>query len=180
MKRGETTRSLGKAVGATSGAVTGWRNGATPRPDITRRIADYFGVAVEVLVDDARDLPADYDAPTAEETSDHLVAAPLEAAAKRANKLPGTAKERQEAFEIYLRHLRDLRAEAEKIAGGDTSVAVAVFDRMLAAWLSIEQQSPLDSEAVKEAILSGRKKGFRSASEIIHGVHPSSHEERTG
>ena len=64
---GETTRSLGAAVGATSGAVTGWTNGAMPRPDAMRRLADYFGVKVEDLLDEARELPGSVETELLEE-----------------------------------------------------------------------------------------------------------------
>lgn len=177
--RGETTRSLGNAVGATSGAVTGWRNGASPRPDMAKRIAEHFGLSVETLLDDSRELPEEYASPLVEDPAEQLVAAPLAVAARQADKLPGTAKERQAAFEIYLRQLRDLRAEAEKIAAGNTPVAVALFEKMLATWLSLDPTSPLDSEAVKDAILAGRRKGFRSAAELSSASSPS-HEEKTG
>lgn len=33
-----------------SGTVTGWKNGAIPRPSVLRRIAEYFGVTVAELV----------------------------------------------------------------------------------------------------------------------------------
>ena len=34
-----------------SGTVTGWKNGAVPRPGILRNLADYFGIPVEELLD---------------------------------------------------------------------------------------------------------------------------------
>ena len=57
--RGQTTRSLGSAVGVSSAAVTGWSKpaGARPRPEVAKRLADYFDVTVDVLLDDSKDLP---------------------------------------------------------------------------------------------------------------------------
>lgn len=58
-RRGLTTRALGSAVGVTSAAVTGWTSGAKPRPDATARLAAFFEVSVDDLLDDRRDLAAD-------------------------------------------------------------------------------------------------------------------------
>lgn len=38
-----------------SGSVTGWKNGATPRPAVLLRIANYFGQPVEYFSDDSDD-----------------------------------------------------------------------------------------------------------------------------
>lgn len=35
-----------------SGTVTGWKNGASPRPSVLLRIADFFGVSVDYFFDD--------------------------------------------------------------------------------------------------------------------------------
>lgn len=40
----------------TSGAVSGWKNGAKPKPDKIKIIADYFGVTVEYLLNDNVDI----------------------------------------------------------------------------------------------------------------------------
>ena len=55
---GITTRSLGARVGVTSAAVTGWCNGASPRPAVTAKLAEFFGVSVDDLLDDTRELPS--------------------------------------------------------------------------------------------------------------------------
>lgn len=35
-----------------SGTVTGWKNGAKPRGPVLKRLADYFGVTVEELINE--------------------------------------------------------------------------------------------------------------------------------
>ena len=57
--RGLSTRSLGDAVGVSNGTVAGWTRGAQPRPDVAKRLADHFGLAVATLLDDTVALPAD-------------------------------------------------------------------------------------------------------------------------
>lgn len=58
-KRGLTTRSLATAVSVSNGTVFGWANGARPRPEVASRLAAYFEVVVDDLLDDSRDLPPD-------------------------------------------------------------------------------------------------------------------------
>lgn len=67
-QNGLTTRSLGAAVGVSNGTVAGWMRTATPRPEAAVALAQYFGVDVETLLDDARDLPGARPVLRAEET----------------------------------------------------------------------------------------------------------------
>lgn len=56
-KNGLTTRSLGAAVGVNNGTVAGWTKGAQPRPEAATKLAEHFGLPVEVLLDDTKELP---------------------------------------------------------------------------------------------------------------------------
>ena len=67
-QNGQTTRSLGDRVGVSSAAVTGWVNGARPRPAVAAQLAEFFGIDVEDLLDDTRDLPGVKPVLRAEET----------------------------------------------------------------------------------------------------------------
>ncbi len=40
---------VAKAIGISSGAVTNWKNGAMPSSTTIKKIADYFGVSVDVF-----------------------------------------------------------------------------------------------------------------------------------
>ena len=47
---GQSPNTVAAAIGIkSSGTVTGWKNGAVPRPQILARLADYFGVTVDAL-----------------------------------------------------------------------------------------------------------------------------------
>ena len=49
-QKGVAPNVAAAAVGVkSSGTVTGWKNGATPRQGVLRKLADYFGVSVDVL-----------------------------------------------------------------------------------------------------------------------------------
>ena len=47
---GETPNSVAKIIGASSGSVTAWKNGAEPRNATLSKIADYFGVSTDYLL----------------------------------------------------------------------------------------------------------------------------------
>jgi transcriptional regulator with XRE-family HTH domain len=57
-QNGLTTRSLGLAVGVSNGTVAGWMRTATPRPEAAVALAQYFGIDVDTLLDDTRELPS--------------------------------------------------------------------------------------------------------------------------
>lgn len=42
---------VAKAIGLSSGTVTKWKNGATPSATTMKKIADYFGVSVDIFSD---------------------------------------------------------------------------------------------------------------------------------
>lgn len=109
--RGETTRSLGSVVNVTSAAVTGWCNGAVPRPAVAKTLADYFQISAEDLMDDRRELPAEVRGPSG------VVAAPAPAPASRKQEDPAmteqliaTLRSLQEQLTTQNRQIADLTA----------------------------------------------------------------------
>ena len=48
-EHGSSPNAVAKEIGISSGALTSWKNGATPRASTIKRIADYFGVPVETF-----------------------------------------------------------------------------------------------------------------------------------
>lgn len=49
-KIGKSKTDVAKQIGKTSKSVTGWKNGAVPRNDTLKKLADYFGITVEELM----------------------------------------------------------------------------------------------------------------------------------
>lgn len=49
-EKGISPNFVAKQLGITSGTVTSWKKGATPRDTTLRKIADYFGVSVSYLL----------------------------------------------------------------------------------------------------------------------------------
>lgn len=47
---GETPNSVAKAIGASSGSVTAWKNGTSPRNKTLSKIADFFSVSTDYLL----------------------------------------------------------------------------------------------------------------------------------
>ena len=47
---GQTPNSVAKDIGASSGSVTAWKNGAAPRNTTVAKIASYFGVSIDYLL----------------------------------------------------------------------------------------------------------------------------------
>lgn len=61
---------VAKEIGISSGAVTNWKNGATPSATTMKKIADYFGVSVDVFSNsEQKEKPT----PTGEPSEDLLV-----------------------------------------------------------------------------------------------------------
>ena len=61
-RNGTTPNGIAKEIGASSGSITAWKNGALPRAGMVTRIAEYFGVSVDYLMG--------YDAPATPRISD--------------------------------------------------------------------------------------------------------------
>ena len=49
-RNGTTPNGIAGEIGASSGSITAWKNGALPRAAMVKRIAAYFGVTVEYLM----------------------------------------------------------------------------------------------------------------------------------
>lgn len=55
---GKAPNVVAREVGIkSSGTVTGWRNGAIPRPSVLSKIAEYFGISVRDLVGEQKNEP---------------------------------------------------------------------------------------------------------------------------
>ena len=46
---GISPNALGRQLGASSGSITAWKQGALPRPAMLRKIAEYFSVTTQYL-----------------------------------------------------------------------------------------------------------------------------------
>ena len=65
-KTGKAPNVVASEIGIKStGTVTGWKNGAMPRPNALLKIADYFGVPVESLTEE-KENPAAQNSDTAD------------------------------------------------------------------------------------------------------------------
>ena len=51
--RGVTPSYVGKQIGVSKAAVSGWKNGSLPRDTQLKKIADYFGVPVSYFSEEA-------------------------------------------------------------------------------------------------------------------------------
>lgn len=95
---------VAKELGFSSGSVTDWKNGKTPRPTTIQKIADYFGVTPDYLTGTEK-------APTAEaEEADEL------------NELLEELKTRPE--------MRMLFSLAKGATKEDVELAVQIIERM--------------------------------------------------
>ncbi len=56
-EKGEKPNPVAQKLKISSGAVTRWKNGATPQSTTLQKIADYFGVSVEYLVGTTKEAP---------------------------------------------------------------------------------------------------------------------------
>lgn len=50
-KVGKSPSAVAKEIGLSNGVTTAWRNGTTPRNAVVQKLADYFNVPVEVLLE---------------------------------------------------------------------------------------------------------------------------------
>ena len=51
---GKSPTAVGRELGIVSGTISKWKQGGSPSPAVLRKIADYFGVSVETLLDSSR------------------------------------------------------------------------------------------------------------------------------
>ncbi len=58
VKKGITQRQLCSDLHMSLGAVSAWFNGSKPHPSKAIKLADYFGIPVDILLDDDAPLPA--------------------------------------------------------------------------------------------------------------------------
>jgi transcriptional regulator with XRE-family HTH domain len=57
-EKGVSPNAVARELSISSGAVTKWKNGATPQNAKLRLISDYFGVSTEYLLSDNEDKPS--------------------------------------------------------------------------------------------------------------------------
>jgi transcriptional regulator with XRE-family HTH domain len=50
-KSGTSPNAVGKKLGFSSGSITAWKNGTVPRSSAVVKIANYFGINVEDLIE---------------------------------------------------------------------------------------------------------------------------------
>lgn len=74
IERGENPTSVAINAGVDKSAVTRWSKGAIPRDTTMRKLADYFGVSVDVLKGNDADA-LDYEANSEQPADDGLEAA---------------------------------------------------------------------------------------------------------
>lgn len=48
-KKGISLNELGRRVGISGPAITGWKNGSYPKLDVAQRVAEEFGVSIDYL-----------------------------------------------------------------------------------------------------------------------------------
>ena len=54
-KVGKSKTEVARLIGKSSKSVTGWKNGAVPRNDTLKKLADYFGITIEELVGEKKE-----------------------------------------------------------------------------------------------------------------------------
>ena len=113
--RGLGNRALAEAIGTTHPPVGEWLKGtARPRAEVAKRLADYFGVTVEDLFDDARELPPDRTKERYREA--HEAAARIEEAGPIAQRSVFISHIQASAHADLLRHhARRLKSQAEEM-----------------------------------------------------------------
>ncbi len=60
-RRGQSLRTIALELGFDPSAPAQWkRRHARPRPELAKKLADYFAIPVDLLLDDSKDLPVEY------------------------------------------------------------------------------------------------------------------------
>lgn len=96
--KGETQRSLGAALELSHRAIGGWLNDSKPHRSTALLLAEHFGVPVDDLLDDDRDLPFEKYLNELKAASDRAQAA-----------YPGNEPAQQHAFDVLLAERNDKR-----------------------------------------------------------------------
>lgn len=139
-KRGLSHRALAEQLGLSNASVSAWAKGARPRPSVSTQLADYFGVTVEGLLDDSRDLPGAEPPPQKLEEVQmpyDFLAKPLKTAAALAQREHGPDPAAGQAtFERHLANLRAMRELAQSQNPRDPAAASAQLDTLLAAYIA--------------------------------------------
>jgi transcriptional regulator with XRE-family HTH domain len=139
-KRRLTQLELGKDLGISHTSVGRWLSGSVPHKRTVAQLATYFGVSMDDLLDDARDLPLAIPETSllSEESPEYLImASPLKTAAALAQRERGESPAAgQAAFEKHLANLRSMRTEAERLHPGNPTAAFRHMDTLLASYIT--------------------------------------------
>lgn len=137
---GFTTRDVGNALGLDHSAVARWLKGGTkPYRSSLAKLATFFEVPIETLIDDSIDLPPVASSPALEEAPlpNSAIFEPINTAAVLAQRRHGPdAAAGQATFEHHLANLRALRDQAERQHPRDPAAAAVQLDTLLAAYIS--------------------------------------------
>lgn len=157
-RSGFTTRDVGNALGVDHSAVARWlKGGTTPYRSSVAKLAGFFEVPVEVLLDDSMELPpvaasqvleerplkqfVAHRADQAEQV--RLFLEPIKAAAALARTEHGEEPMAGQAtFERHLANIRAMRDLAERQHSRDSQAAAAQLDTLLAAYISALSTRP--------------------------------------
>lgn len=137
-KRRLTQLELGNALGISHTSVGRWLSGSVPHKRTVAQVATYFGVRVEDLLDDSREI-ADSTETTllAESQAEYRVATtPTKTAAALARREHGDTPAGQSAFAMHLTNLRSMRDEAERQNPHDVRAIERQFDTLLASYIA--------------------------------------------
>jgi repressor LexA len=116
---GKSPTAVGAELGLTSGTVSNWKKGGKPSPSALKKIADYFGVSVDTLLDSSR--------PSTPTVSNIF---PV-----KTKKIPllgeiacGEPIFTNEEHDVYLEADTSLHADFALKARGDSMIGAGIFD----------------------------------------------------
>lgn len=189
--RGLTIRDIAAALELGVGTVGAWAKDARPRPAVAAKLAAYFGLAVDVLLDDEQELP---------ETPPARSAAAVPNLAELREKIPASALALLDQAHLATMHLREMETALElcikaRPTFGDAAAAAEFRaflrswatqrDRgraaMLAAIKALEERSQF--EMYRHQLGAAATGGGTENSRVVRVTHPSAlvpHSAETG
>lgn len=116
---GKSPSAVGKDLGIASGTVSNWKQGGKPSPAVLRKIADYFSLPVERLLEESRTEPK----------------IPSNVFPVKTKKIPllgeiacGEPIFTNEEHDVYLEADTSLHADFALKARGDSMIGAGIFD----------------------------------------------------
>lgn len=120
LKIGKSPTAVGRELNISSGTVSNWKQGGNPSPAVLRKIADYFNVPVETLLEESRPSEPQY---------------PSNVYSVRTKKIPllgeiacGEPIYTNEEHDIFLEADSSIHADFALIARGDSMIGAGIFD----------------------------------------------------